>query len=67
LILFGDLEVRAPGLTVPHPEMARRRFVLAPLAELRPDLPVPGAGATVARLLARAPELDVAPVGGYPL
>jgi len=41
--------------------------VLAPLAELRPDLPVPGAGATVARLLARAPELDVAPVGGYPL
>jgi 7,8-dihydro-6-hydroxymethylpterin-pyrophosphokinase len=47
--------------------MTRRRFVLAPLAELRPDLSVPGTGSTVARLLARAPELDVSPLGGYPL
>jgi 2-amino-4-hydroxy-6-hydroxymethyldihydropteridine diphosphokinase len=67
LILFGDLVVATPELTIPHPEMSRRRFVLAPLAELRPDLPVPGTDSTVARLLARAPELDVAPVGGYPL
>jgi 2-amino-4-hydroxy-6-hydroxymethyldihydropteridine diphosphokinase len=67
LILFGDLAVCTPELTIPHPEMTRRRFVLAPLAELRPDLFVPGTGSTVARLLARAPELDVSPVGGYPL
>jgi 2-amino-4-hydroxy-6-hydroxymethyldihydropteridine diphosphokinase len=67
LILFGDLVVCTPGLTIPHPEMSHRRFVLAPLAELRPDLAVPGTGSTVARLLARAPELDVAPVGVYPL
>ena len=66
LLLLGDLVVRAPGLTIPHPELARRRFVLAPLAELRPDLPVPGTDSTVARLLAEAPELDIAPVGGYP-
>ena len=67
LILFGNLVIGTPGLTVPHPEISRRRFVLAPLAELRPDLPVPGTGSTVAGLLARAPELDVVPVGGYPL
>jgi 2-amino-4-hydroxy-6-hydroxymethyldihydropteridine diphosphokinase len=67
LLLLGELVVHGPGLSVPHPEMTRRRFVLAPLAELRPDLVVPGTGATVGRLLAQAPELDVAPVGAYPL
>jgi 2-amino-4-hydroxy-6-hydroxymethyldihydropteridine diphosphokinase len=67
LILYGDLVVCTPDLTIPHAEMCRRRFVLAPLAELRPDLPVPGTGSTVARLLESAPELDVAPIGGYPL
>jgi len=67
LLLFGDLVTRSPGLTIPHPEMVRRRFVLAPLAELRPDLAVPGIGEEVSRLLAEAPELDVTAVGGYPL
>ena len=67
LLLHGDLVVRQPGLTVPHPGMAERRFVLAPLAELRPELPVPGADASVGRLLEEAPELDLSPVGGYPL
>jgi 2-amino-4-hydroxy-6-hydroxymethyldihydropteridine diphosphokinase len=67
LLLHGDLLVREPGLTVPHPGMAGRRFVLAPLAELRPEIPVPGADASVGRLLEEAPELDLSPVGGYPL
>jgi 2-amino-4-hydroxy-6-hydroxymethyldihydropteridine diphosphokinase len=67
LLLVGDLVVRTPELTIPHPEMAWRRFVLAPLAELRPDMVVPGTDSTVGRLLAEAPELDIAPVGGYPL
>jgi 2-amino-4-hydroxy-6-hydroxymethyldihydropteridine diphosphokinase len=67
LLLFGDLVVREPGLTVPHPGMAHRRFVLAPLGELRPEIPVPGADASVGRLLEEAPELDLSPVGGYPL
>jgi 2-amino-4-hydroxy-6-hydroxymethyldihydropteridine diphosphokinase len=67
LLLHGDLVVREPGLTVPHPGMAGRRFVLAPLAELRPEIPVPGADASVGRLLEEAPELDLSPVGGYPL
>jgi 2-amino-4-hydroxy-6-hydroxymethyldihydropteridine diphosphokinase len=67
LLLVGDLLVREPGLTVPHPELARRRFVLAPLAELHPELVVPGLGVSVGRLLEEAPELDLSPVGGYPL
>jgi 2-amino-4-hydroxy-6-hydroxymethyldihydropteridine diphosphokinase len=67
LLLYGDLAIREPGLTVPHPGMAGRRFVLAPLAELRPEFPVPGEDASVGRLLEEAPELDLSPVGGYPL
>ena len=67
LLLHGGLVVREPGLTVPHPGMAHRRFVLAPLAELRPEIPVPGADASVGRLLEESPELDLSPVGGYPL
>lgn len=67
LLLVGDLVVREQGLTVPHPELARRRFVLAPLAELHAELVVPGTGVSVGRLLEEAPALDLVPVGGYPL
>ncbi len=66
LLLYADLALEAPGLTVPHPAIASRRFVLAPLAELCPGRVVPGTGATVAQLLAAAPPLDLRPVGGYP-
>ena len=38
LLLLGDYESDDPELIVPHPRMWQRRFVLAPLAELRPDL-----------------------------
>lgn len=67
LVLYGDLVIAAPGLVVPHPRMAERRFVLAPLAELAPERIVPGLGRTVAELLVAAPEDDLAPVGRYPL
>jgi 2-amino-4-hydroxy-6-hydroxymethyldihydropteridine diphosphokinase len=67
LLVAGDWIVREPGLTVPHPELANRRFVLAPLAELRPELVVPGTGLAVGRMLEEAPSLDVSPVGGYPI
>jgi 2-amino-4-hydroxy-6-hydroxymethyldihydropteridine diphosphokinase len=66
LLLHGGLVLRGPGLAVPHPELARRRFVLAPLAELAAGVPVPGAAATVANLLATAPPLDVRVAGAYP-
>lgn len=51
LLLFGRRIVRDPDLTVPHPRLTERRFVLAPLAELAADLVVPGDGRTVARAL----------------
>jgi 2-amino-4-hydroxy-6-hydroxymethyldihydropteridine diphosphokinase len=41
LLLLGDLELRTERLTLPHPEVARRRFVLVPLLELDPDLALP--------------------------
>ena len=51
LLLFGDLVVDEPGLTLPHPRLHERAFVLEPLAELDPELEVPGRG-TVSGLLA---------------
>jgi len=51
LLLLGDQVVDEPGLCVPHPRLAERRFVLEPLHELDPRLEVPGLG-PVATLLA---------------
>lgn len=53
LLLYGGLESDAPELTLPHPRLRERRFVLEPLAEIAPDLAVPPDGATVRELLAR--------------
>lgn len=44
LLVYGDLVVDEPGLTVPHPRLHDRRFVLEPLAELDPELRIPGRG-----------------------
>lgn len=53
ILLYGDLRSSAPELTLPHPRLRERRFVLEPLAEIAPDLRVPPDGATVRELLAR--------------
>ena len=42
LLLYGDARIDSPWLTVPHPRMMERAFVLIPLAEIAPDL-VPAA------------------------
>jgi 2-amino-4-hydroxy-6-hydroxymethyldihydropteridine diphosphokinase len=42
ILLYGDEAIGVPGLTVPHPELWNRLFVLAPLRELQPDLRGPG-------------------------
>jgi 2-amino-4-hydroxy-6-hydroxymethyldihydropteridine diphosphokinase len=44
LLLFGDERIARPGLTVPHPRMHERAFVLAPLVEIAPEIAIPGRG-----------------------
>ncbi|HEY0514379.1 MAG TPA: 2-amino-4-hydroxy-6-hydroxymethyldihydropteridine diphosphokinase [Thermoanaerobaculia bacterium] len=56
LLLYDDRRSGLPELTLPHPRLRERRFVLAPLAEIAPDLAVPPDGARVADLLARLGE-----------
>lgn len=51
LLLYGDQIDTDPALTLPHPRMHERAFVLAPLAEIAPDTKIPGY-ASVAELLA---------------
>jgi len=52
LLLYGDLELDEPGLTVPHPRLHERAFALEPLQEVGPSLVVPGRGAVSALLAA---------------
>ena len=51
LLLYEDEVLDEPGLTLPHPRLHERRFALEPLAELAPDLEIPGRG-SVSTLLA---------------
>jgi 2-amino-4-hydroxy-6-hydroxymethyldihydropteridine diphosphokinase len=44
LLVHGDREIHEPKLTVPHPGIAERNFVLLPLREIAPDLVIPGLG-----------------------
>ena len=55
LLLYGDLQMHTDRLTLPHPRMHQRAFVLAPLAELAPDLAMPVHG-RIATLLARVKD-----------
>jgi 2-amino-4-hydroxy-6-hydroxymethyldihydropteridine diphosphokinase len=51
LLYAGALEMRNDGLQLPHPRMTQRRFVLQPLADIRPDLVLPGQTKAVNELL----------------
>lgn len=60
IVLYDDSRIDEPDLTVPHVEIARRRFVLVPLCEVDPDWPIPGQGRTARDLLAAlAPDKEV--------
>jgi 2-amino-4-hydroxy-6-hydroxymethyldihydropteridine diphosphokinase len=55
ILLYGTAVVRTPRLEIPHPRMHERRFVLAPLADLAPDLRHPVSRKPVRQMLNEAP------------
>lgn len=55
LLLYDDVVMALPELTLPHPAMHERRFVLAPLVEIAPTMMHPLQHATIAELLAHVP------------
>ena len=65
LLLFGDRTVNDDGLTIPHPRMHEREFVLKPLVEIAPDAVNPASGKTAQKMLedlaAVAEQLAVEP------
>jgi 2-amino-4-hydroxy-6-hydroxymethyldihydropteridine diphosphokinase len=63
ILFYDDLIVDTPQLTIPHPRMRGRGFVLAPLADLAPDLRHPRLGMTVGELL---DEADRSGIVRYP-
>lgn len=56
LLLYGNIVMKTPFLTVPHPEMHKRKFVLVPLNELSPLIFHPGQNKTVRELLANVED-----------
>ncbi|NNC74254.1 MAG: 2-amino-4-hydroxy-6-hydroxymethyldihydropteridine diphosphokinase, partial [Acidimicrobiia bacterium] len=57
ILLFGDRQIAQPGLTIPHPELARRPFVLEPLAEVWPDARYPDGSLVQSRGRLTDPEM----------
>lgn len=53
ILLYNDLRLEEPGLTLPHPRIVERAFVLVPLAEIAPELVLPGQQESVANLARR--------------
>jgi 2-amino-4-hydroxy-6-hydroxymethyldihydropteridine diphosphokinase len=51
ILLYDDLILEEAGLRIPHPRLPERAFMLIPLADLAPDLEIPGVGKTVSELL----------------
>ena len=64
LVAFGELRRDTPSLRLPHPEAACRRFVLQPLADVRPGLRLPGQSSTVHDLLATLPTTPAVALAG---
>ncbi len=59
IVFYGNEQIQDEDLTVPHPRLRERAFVLAPLAELAPELVDPVTGSTVAELYRQVKDQDV--------
>lgn len=55
IITYGDITSSREDLTLPHPEAANRRFVIEPIAEIRPELVLPGQSKTTFEILQSLP------------
>jgi 2-amino-4-hydroxy-6-hydroxymethyldihydropteridine diphosphokinase len=64
ILLYGEEQIATRRLTVPHPRMTGRLFVLVPLADVAPRRVVPGTGKTVATLLRETRRLSTERVRG---
>jgi len=62
ILFYGKTIVQSATLEIPHPRLAERRFVLAPLADLAPDFRHPLTGRSVREMLDAAPAADVRPI-----
>ncbi|MFH0882086.1 MAG: 2-amino-4-hydroxy-6-hydroxymethyldihydropteridine diphosphokinase [bacterium] len=60
LLVFGSAMIADTDLSIPHPRMKERTFVLAPLSDLAPDLIPPGWSRTVLQVLAERSDCDTA-------
>jgi 2-amino-4-hydroxy-6-hydroxymethyldihydropteridine diphosphokinase len=67
LLLIGDLCMTTTELTLPHPRMMKRAFVLIPLAELEPDLRGPGFAQGLAPWLAQVAHQQIERIAPSPL
>lgn len=61
ILYMGSLTHHSPSLTLPHPRLHLRRFVLLPLADIRPGLILPGQSMTVRELLDHLPSGEPEP------
>ncbi len=58
ILFYGDQVIETPELVIPHPRLAKRAFVLAPLVEIAPDLVHPVSGKTAKEMLKAAKEVQ---------
>jgi 2-amino-4-hydroxy-6-hydroxymethyldihydropteridine diphosphokinase len=59
IALYGEHVIHEPGLSIPHPRMHQRAFVMAPLAQIAPDAIVPGRGRASVRVSELLAAVDV--------
>jgi len=65
ILIYDDRRLKDDALTLPHPRLAERAFVLRPLCDLAPDLQPPGCDQPVRAMLSRLDQADIQRVGEW--